>query len=94
MVTLNGRKCKMNINNVKPCTILELIENAWYSFMNSIETKHQNHDYNLRPHDEFKHLQHVQYNHHHTLPVAATALSDTDITYLNDSTDNAKSNQD
>ena len=29
LVTPNSRKCKTNINNVKPSTTLELIENAW-----------------------------------------------------------------
>ena len=41
----------MNINDVKPYTTLELTENAWNLFLNSVKTKNQNHDYNLRPHD-------------------------------------------
>ena len=51
LITFNGRECKMNINDVKPCTTLELVKNALSSFLNSIKTNHQNHDYNLRPHE-------------------------------------------
>ena len=49
LVTPNRRECKMNINSVKPATTLELIENAWDSFLNLIKSNHQNHDYNPRP---------------------------------------------
>ena len=41
----------MNINEVKPCTTLELFENAWEFIPELYKTKHQNHDYNLRPDD-------------------------------------------
>ena len=51
IVTPNGRECKMNINNQKPCSTLELIESVWNPFLNCIKMKHQNHDYNLRPYD-------------------------------------------
>ena len=47
----NGREHKTNINNVIPVSTLEAIENAWDSFLHSIKTSHQNHDYNLRPHN-------------------------------------------
>ena len=53
LVTPNDRECKTNINDVKPATTLELIENAWDSLLNSIKTNHQNYDYNLRPHSKF-----------------------------------------
>ena len=29
LVTPNGKECKMNINDVKPCAIVELVEIAW-----------------------------------------------------------------
>ena len=38
LVTPNGRVCKTNINDVKPASMLELIENAWNSFLKSIKT--------------------------------------------------------
>ena len=37
LVTPNGRECRANINNVKPCTTLELIENAWDTSLNAIK---------------------------------------------------------
>ena len=49
LVTPIGTEYKTNINNVEPCTTLEHIENSWNLFLNSIKTKCQNHDYNLRP---------------------------------------------
>ena len=51
LVAPNGREHKTNINDVKPCTTLELIKNAWNSFLNPKKIKCQNHDYNLGPHD-------------------------------------------
>ena len=51
LVTPNGREQKMNINDVKPCTTLQLIENTWNSFLNYIKTKCQNRDYILIPCD-------------------------------------------
>ena len=50
LVAPNERECKTNINDVKPTTILELIENVWELFMNSIKTNHQNCDCNMRHH--------------------------------------------
>ena len=38
LVTPNGRKHNTNINDVKPCTTLDLTENVWNSFLNSIKT--------------------------------------------------------
>ena len=67
LVTPNGREQKMNIDNVKPCTTLELFENTWNLFLESMKTKCLNHDYKLRPCDVFQHLQHEQYNYH--LPI-------------------------
>ena len=64
LVTPTGREHKTKINDVKPCTILELIENVWKTFPNSIKRRHQNHDYNLRPCDELQHLHHDQYSYH------------------------------
>ena len=37
-----------NINNARPCCTTELKENAWDSFLGSIQTKCQNCSYNLR----------------------------------------------
>ena len=48
LVTSSGEECKMSINDVKPCIILELVENAWNSFLNSIKTNCPRHEYNLR----------------------------------------------
>ena len=42
---------KMNVNDGKPCTTLEVIEDAWNSFLNSIKSNYQNQEYNLRPPD-------------------------------------------
>ena len=41
---------KPNINDVKPCSTRELVENAWDLFLNSIKTKYQNCKYNPRLH--------------------------------------------
>ena len=49
LVTSNAKESKININDAKPCTTLELIENDWNLFLSCIKTKHQNDDYNLRP---------------------------------------------
>ena len=49
LVTPNGKERKTNINDVKPCSILELIENACDAFLGSIKSNHQNCAYNLRP---------------------------------------------
>ena len=48
LVTPHGKEFKMNINDVKPCNTLELIENAWTSILNSIKPNHPGHEYNLR----------------------------------------------
>ena len=45
LVTPNGKECKTNVSDVKPCTSLEWVENAWDSFLNSIKTNCQNHEY-------------------------------------------------
>ena len=50
LVTSNGREHETDINNIKPASMLKFIENVWDSFLNSIKTNYQNHDYNLRPH--------------------------------------------
>ena len=50
--TPNGKECKMNINDMKLCTILELVENAWKSFLNSIKPNHSSHEYGPRPCDD------------------------------------------
>ena len=34
LITPSVKECKRNINNVKPCTTLELGENAWNLFLN------------------------------------------------------------
>ena len=38
LVTPNKKERKTNINDVKPCSSLELLENAWDSFLGSIKT--------------------------------------------------------
>ena len=48
VVTPNGKECKRNINDVMPCTTLELVENAWSSFLNSIKIYLPSHEYSLR----------------------------------------------
>ena len=37
LVSLNGKERKTNINDVKPYSTSELIENAWDSFLDSIK---------------------------------------------------------
>ena len=49
LITPNCKGRKTNINDVKPCSITELVKNAWDSFLSSIKTKHQNCYHNLRP---------------------------------------------
>ena len=44
LVVCSDKEHKMNINDVKLCTTLELVENAWNSFLNFVETKCKNHD--------------------------------------------------
>ena len=51
LVTSKEKEFKMNINYVNPCTILELVENAWNSFLKCIKTYCPSHKYNLRPCD-------------------------------------------
>ena len=43
LVTLNGKDHKMNISDMRPCTTLELVENAQNPFLNSIKTNYPNH---------------------------------------------------
>ena len=47
LTTPNGKERKININNLKPCSTIELKDNAWYSFLGSLKTKGQNLYYNL-----------------------------------------------
>ena len=49
LVELNGKEWKTNANNVKPDTILKLIENTFNAFLNSLKTGQMNCDYNMRP---------------------------------------------
>ena len=50
LVSLKGKeRKKTNIYDVKPYSTLDLIENAWDSFLGSIKINHQNYTYNLRP---------------------------------------------
>ena len=49
LVTPNRKERKTNINDVKLCSSLELIENACNSFVGSIKSNCQNCTYNLRP---------------------------------------------
>ena len=49
LLTLIGKERKANINDVKPSSTKELVENTWDLFLDSIKTKHQNCSYNLRP---------------------------------------------
>ena len=37
LVASNGKVCKINLNNVKPCTTLDLTEDTWNSFLNFIK---------------------------------------------------------
>ena len=48
LVTPNRKEHIVNINDVKPCTTLELDENAWNTFLNSIKANCLSHEYNLR----------------------------------------------
>ena len=41
LIALNGKGRKRNINDVKPCSTTELVENACNSFLSSIKTKCQ-----------------------------------------------------
>ena len=50
LVTPNGIEYISNINDIKPTSLIELLENSRDSFLNSIKTNHLNHDYNLKPH--------------------------------------------
>ena len=49
LVTPNGKERITNVNDAKPCSTSELIENAMDSFLGSIKTNIQNSAYNLRP---------------------------------------------
>ena len=49
LVMPNAKERKRHINDAKPCSTTELAENAWDSFLGSINTKHMNSSYNLRP---------------------------------------------
>ena len=49
LVTPNGKERKTNVNDVKPCSTIEIVENAWDTFLGTLRTKCQNSNYNLRP---------------------------------------------
>ena len=49
LVIPNAKERKTNINDAKPCSTSELIENVWDSFLGSIKINHQNSTHNLRP---------------------------------------------
>ena len=49
LVMPNRKEGKTNINDFKPFSTTDLVENAWDSFLGSIKTKHHNSNYNLRP---------------------------------------------
>ena len=49
LITPNGIERNANINDIKSCRTMELTENAWDSFLSSIQTKCRNCNYNLRP---------------------------------------------
>ena len=49
LITPNGKERKTNINDVKPCSTTELVENIWNSFLGSVRTKHKNCSYNIGP---------------------------------------------
>ena len=49
LVTLNWKERKTDINDVKPWSISELMENVWDSFLASIKINHPNSAYDLRP---------------------------------------------
>ena len=38
-----------NVNDVKPCSTTELMENAWNSILGSVKNKSLNCSYNFRP---------------------------------------------
>ena len=42
LIMPNGKERKTNLNDFKPCSTTELVENAWDLFLGSIKTKHQN----------------------------------------------------
>ena len=45
LITPNCKERKTNISNVKPCSTVELVKNAWNSFLGPLKTKHQNCNY-------------------------------------------------
>ena len=45
----NEKERKTNINNVKPCSTTESVENACDPFLGCIKTQHENFNYILRP---------------------------------------------
>ena len=47
LIMPNGKERRTNINDVKPCSTIELTENAWDSFLDSIKTKCENCSYSL-----------------------------------------------
>ena len=49
LITPNGKEIKTSVNDGKPCTTTELVENAWDSFLDSMKAKLRNCSYNFRP---------------------------------------------
>ena len=39
LITSNAKERKTYINDVKPCSTTQLVENVWVSFLSSIKTK-------------------------------------------------------
>ena len=51
LVKPNRKEHKRNVDDMKPCSTLELTEYAWNAFLNPMKTNCQNNEYDLRPHD-------------------------------------------
>ena len=82
LITPNGKERKTNINDVKPCSITQLVENSWDSFLGLIKTKHQNCSYNLRPQPYFLSKNVEQYNHLLLLSIFRIIILERHHTYL------------
>ena len=63
LITPNGKERKTNTNDVKPYSMIKLTENAWVSYLSSIQTMCKNCNYNLRPEPNSKKLKYEQFSY-------------------------------
>ena len=80
LITPNGKEHKMKINDVKLSMTLELVENAWNTFLNSRKTYHESPTYmsSITTTSLPTHIKHL----HQPLEFGAALLVHTEVQHL------------